>query len=328
MAVMLPPLFLEHFSSTSFVAEDDDGLAGFLVGFMSADHGDEAYAHFLGVRPDLRGSGLGRELHDRFATDMARRGARLVRCITSTDNHDSVAFHTAIGFSVDGEDGGRVLMSRRIPDPTDEPRPPDAIWPPDPATVLTGDWVELRLTVEQDAPELLTAWQTSRCGRTSTSPAPATAEQMRESLRELWRRGFLPWTVRLRRAIGGREAGTVVGWSSYLEVSVRDARCEVGATAYDPVVWGSKVNAECKLLLLGHAFEQLRMRRVQLKTDVRNDRSRRAIAALGAVPEGVLRSYQRRRDGTLRDTTVFSITTQDWPAVRRRLEHRLAAPEA
>ena len=87
-------------------------------------------------------------------------------------------------------------------------------------------------------------------------------------------------------------------------MSVADARLEIGLTAYRPQVWASVVNPECKLLLLGLAFEALGAGRVQLKTDVRNERSQRAIARLGARHEGTLRRYQRRADGTVRDTVA------------------------
>ena len=126
MAALLPSLFLEHFAGTSLVAEDEHAeLAGFLVGFDSPDHPGEAYVHFLGVRPDHRGSGLGRELHDRFAHAAAERGVTTVRCVTSTVNSASVAFHTSIGFEVEGVDepvvvdgvddvAGHVRMVRRL----------------------------------------------------------------------------------------------------------------------------------------------------------------------------------------------------------------------
>jgi ribosomal protein S18 acetylase RimI-like enzyme len=105
MAALLPSLFLEHFAATSLTAEDSRGeLVGFLVGFDSPDHRGESYVHFIGVRPDQRGSGLGRELHDRFAREAAARGMSTVRCVTSTVNTASVAFHTSIGFEVEGID--------------------------------------------------------------------------------------------------------------------------------------------------------------------------------------------------------------------------------
>jgi len=110
MAELLPSLFLEHFAGTSLVADDDAGeLAGFLVGFDSPDHPGEAYVHFLGVRPDQRGSGLGRALHDGFAREAAERGVTTVRCVTSTVNAASVAFHTSIGFVVEGVDEPLVV---------------------------------------------------------------------------------------------------------------------------------------------------------------------------------------------------------------------------
>ncbi len=126
MAALLPSLFLEHFAGTSLVAEDDDGgLAGFLVGFDSPDHPGEAYVHFVGVAPSQRGSGLGRTLHDTFADAARARGITTVRCVTSTQNTASVAFHTSIGFEVEGADepvlvdgvddvAGHVRMVRRL----------------------------------------------------------------------------------------------------------------------------------------------------------------------------------------------------------------------
>ncbi|MFN8168682.1 MAG: GNAT family N-acetyltransferase [Candidatus Nanopelagicales bacterium] len=127
MSALLPSLFLEHFAGTSYVAETEDGgLAGFLVGFVSQDRPDEAYVHFVGVRPDVRGEQLGRRLHDTFAAAVAARGVRRVRCVTSTVNTASVAFHTSIGFVVEGQDApvaadgvddtaGHVRMVRELP---------------------------------------------------------------------------------------------------------------------------------------------------------------------------------------------------------------------
>src|SRR3954466_8417054 len=151
-----------------------------------------------------------------------------------------------------------------------------------------------------------------------------------------WRSGSgrpCPPAVARRRGESGAPArlpgvvrlvdGAVVGMSSYLEVSVPDARLEIGATAYAPAVWASAVNPETKLLLLTHAFGALGAGRVQLKTDVRNVRSQQAIARLGARYEGTLRRYQRRGDGTVRDTVLFSVLAEEWPAVHERLLARL-----
>ena len=119
MAAMLPKLFFVHFRDTSFVAEEDGALAGFLCGFRSQTYDDEAYVHFVGVDPRRRGSGLGRELYERFFTAVAPR--TIVRAVTSPVNEPSVAFHRAIGFEVDridadydGRGQSRVLLVRNL----------------------------------------------------------------------------------------------------------------------------------------------------------------------------------------------------------------------
>jgi RimJ/RimL family protein N-acetyltransferase len=115
-----------------------------------------------------------------------------------------------------------------------------------------------------------------------------------------------------------------VGTTSFLDVSVHDARLEIGSTMYSPSQWGCDLNPTCKFLLMSFAFGELGMGRVQLKTDIRNVRSRNAIERLGARHEGVLRRYQRRADGTVRDTVMYSVTAEDWPAVRAGLLKRIS----
>ena len=122
IAPMLPKLFFLHFEGTSFVAEREDGaLAGFLIGFFSQTSDDEAYVHFIGVAPDRRGTGLGRDLYERFLEVAREHGRSVVRCVTSPANEASVAFHRALGFEVDrvvesydgpGED--RILFVKSI----------------------------------------------------------------------------------------------------------------------------------------------------------------------------------------------------------------------
>ena len=97
---LVQPLFLEHFADTSLVAEDEHGPAGFLIGFLSQTRPDEAYIHFVGVRPDLRGTGLGRELYEEFFGRVRDRGRTVVTCITGPVNTGSIAFHAAMGFAV------------------------------------------------------------------------------------------------------------------------------------------------------------------------------------------------------------------------------------
>lgn len=207
----------------------------------------------------------------------------------------------------------------------DDGRWPEMVWPVDPGTVLTGRYVEARVVdLHRDTGELFAALDHEAVWRHMTQ-RPDTREEYVEQLARSLALGRLPWVVRLRRDLAGLAAGSVVGTSSYLDVSVADARLEIGSTAYAPALWGSVVNPETKLLLMGHAFEALRAGRVQLKTDVRNNRSQAAIAGLGASYEATLRRYQRRPDGTVRDTVLFSVTAEDWPAVRQRLRARVDA---
>ena len=99
MAPMLPKLFFLHFEGTSFVAEDDEGkLVAFLIGFLSQTDPDEAYIHFVGVAPEHRGSGVGRELYERFFAVVAAQGRTRVRCVTSPVERGLVAFHESLGF--------------------------------------------------------------------------------------------------------------------------------------------------------------------------------------------------------------------------------------
>jgi ribosomal protein S18 acetylase RimI-like enzyme len=122
MAPILPKLFFLHFEGTSFVADDEDGqLAGFLIGFLSQTEPEEAYIHFVGVAPEQRGSGLGRELYERFFESVHGAGRTIVRCVTSPVNQGSVAFHEALGFEVervardyDGPGEDRVLFVKRL----------------------------------------------------------------------------------------------------------------------------------------------------------------------------------------------------------------------
>lgn len=117
--------------------------------------------------------------------------------------------------------------------------------------------------------------------------------------------------------------GALIGSTSYLDISPRHKRIEIGATWYDPSVWGSAINPECKLLLLSHAFEVLGMNRVSLLTDALNTRSQSAIARLGAKREGILRSHMITGEGRVRDTIVFSIIASEWSHVRADLESRV-----
>jgi len=131
----------------------------------------------------------------------------------------------------------------------------------------------------------------------------------------------MPWTVRLR---GGAHDGRVVGATKLADFDLPNESAHIGWTAYDPGVWGSAVNPEAKLLLLGLAFDH-GFGRVKIQADANNARSRAAIERLGAQLDGVLRRHKRRADGSWRDSAVYSVIIDDWPTVRAGLEGRLAA---
>jgi N-acetyltransferase len=118
--------------------------------------------------------------------------------------------------------------------------------------------------------------------------------------------------------------GRVVGSTRFLDIRRPHRSLEIGWTWLAPEAQRTAVNTEAKYLMLRHAFETWGALRVQLKTDERNARSRAAIARLGAVFEGILRNYQTRFDGYVRNTAMFSITAAGWPAVKAGLEAKLA----
>lgn len=129
---------------------------------------------------------------------------------------------------------------------------------------------------------------------------------------------MLPWVVR------ESSTGTVVGSTRYHDIVPAIGRVEIGYTWYARRWQRTHVNTACKLLLLTHAFEGLECAVVALRTDRLNLASRRAIEALGARQDGVLRHHQARRDGTARDTAMYSILAGEWPDVKRHLELRLS----
>ena len=129
--------------------------------------------------------------------------------------------------------------------------------------------------------------------------------------------GFCPF------AIVDSQSGRAIGATSYLDIRPADRGVEIGFTWIARAFQGTLVNPECKYLLFRHAFDEQQAVRVQLKTDLRNRHSQRAIEKLGAVREGVLRKHMIRPDGYVRDTVMYSVTAEEWPAVREALEARL-----
>jgi RimJ/RimL family protein N-acetyltransferase len=129
---------------------------------------------------------------------------------------------------------------------------------------------------------------------------------------------MLPWAVR------DLAHDTIVGATRYHDIVAAVDRVEIGYTWYARRCQKSHVNTACKLLLLGHAFETLQCAVVGFRTDNFNFASQQAIAGLGAKKDGVIRHHQLRRDGSVRDTVMFSILAGEWPDVKRHLELRLA----
>jgi len=125
------------------------------------------------------------------------------------------------------------------------------------------------------------------------------------------------YTVRLQ------DDGRIVGTTSLGDSDLANERTHIGWTAYAPEVWSTKVNPECKLLLMTHAFEDCDFGRVKIQTDLVNERSQAAIAKLGATREGVLRRHMLRADGSRRDTVVYSVILDEWPAVKAALQARI-----
>ena len=132
---------------------------------------------------------------------------------------------------------------------------------------------------------------------------------------------MLPW------AVLDAQTQTVIGSTRFHDIVAEIDRVEIGYTWYSKRWQRTHVNTTCKLLLFGHAFEALGCRVVGLRTDNFNFTSQRAIEALGAKKDGVLRHHQARRDGTVRDSVLYSVLAHEWPDVKRNLELRLARHE-
>jgi RimJ/RimL family protein N-acetyltransferase len=150
-------------------------------------------------------------------------------------------------------------------------------------------------------------------------PAPnETASYVEAALAGQEAGHMLPWAV---RELG---SGAIVGTTRYHDVVPVVDRVEIGWTWYGETWQRSRVNTACKLLLLEHAFDTLGCKVVGFRTDNFNFRSQRAIEALGAKKDGVIRHHHPRRDGSVRDSVLYSVLANEWPSVRRHLELRLA----
>ncbi|WP_210507934.1 GNAT family N-acetyltransferase [Naasia sp. SYSU D00057] len=192
-------------------------------------------------------------------------------------------------------------------------------------TPLVGRFVRLDPLAREDLPELFAAIGRPEVFAGGYGGGPAGYRDTLDGFLEfadgyyLWDGPGVSWAVR-RLADGG-----IVGTTTLGDLDLRNEHAHLGWTAYAPEVWGTEVNPEAKLLILGHAFA-CGFGRVKLQADLLNDRSRAAILKLGATFEGVVRRDRPRADGSWRDSAVYSILADEWPAVRAGLERRLGLP--
>jgi len=189
---------------------------------------------------------------------------------------------------------------------------------PQPIT-LTGRLVRLEPLTLAHAPDLFAAIRVDPAiWRWWSEPPPEAVDGMR---------AFVTATLQ-EQADGSvvafaqidQKSGVAAGMTTYMDIQRRHRGLEIGSTWLGKPWQRSGINTEAKYLLLQHAFEVLGAARVQLKTDLRNVQSQTAIARLGAVREGVLRKHKLVRDGYLRDSVMFSIIDNEWPAVKQRLQ--------
>ena len=188
---------------------------------------------------------------------------------------------------------------------------------------LTGRVVRLEPLSEEHVPALAQAGNDPDIWRFMRYGVVDTEDKMRDLVHYLLRQQAkgtdLPFTV--FHIADGRP----VGMTRYMDIRPADRAVEIGGTWYASAYQHTAVNTECKYLLLRYAFETLDCIRVQLKTDLRNERSQRAIERLGALREGVLRDHMLLPDGTVRSSVYYSILLSEWPAVKARLEDMLKA---
>lgn len=123
-----------------------------------------------------------------------------------------------------------------------------------------------------------------------------------------------------------QSSNEVAGLTTYYEIDPKQRTVAIGSTWLGRRFWRTGVNTEAKLLLMRHAFDDLGCARVVWHVDIKNERSQAAVDRIGGVREGVMRKHKIRRDGSWRDTVLFSMTDDEWPAARDRLEQRLQSP--
>ncbi|WP_368498317.1 GNAT family N-acetyltransferase [Herbiconiux sp. A18JL235] len=195
---------------------------------------------------------------------------------------------------------------------------------PEPS-ILTGRYIRLEPLTRELLPELHAAIGRPEVFAGGYGGGPAGYRADVDDF-VAWAEGYYQWSggnAYAIRLVGGPDDGVLVGTSTLGDLNERLEYAHLGWTAYDPRVWGTVVNPEAKLLLLGLAFDH-GFGRVKIQADVLNARSRAAIARLGATFEGISRRDVPRADGSWRDSAVFSIIVDEWPAIRESLAERVA----
>lgn len=187
-------------------------------------------------------------------------------------------------------------------------------------TTLEGNGVRLEPLTEQHRDALVAAASDGELWNlwfTAIPEPEKAAKYISDALAGQKAGTMLPWVVRELKT------GDIVGTTRYHDIVHNADRVEIGYTWYAKRVQRTSVNTACKLLLFSHAFDTLGCKVVGLRTDNFNFASQRAIEALGAKKDGVIRHHWARRDGTVRDSVMYSVLATEWPDVKRYLEFRL-----
>lgn len=185
-------------------------------------------------------------------------------------------------------------------------------------TALENNVVRLRQMVKEDAEALWEIGQDDRIW-TYLSITPRSLEAIEVYINEA-----LANPAEFPMVIIDMTTNAIVGATKFMDIDAKNKTAEIGFTWLTPSVWGTAINCNAKYLLLTYAFEQWGLRRVTIKTDAENIASCKAIEAIGATKEGVLRNHRIRKDGKNRDTAIYSVIEEEWPQVKVKLGERCA----
>jgi RimJ/RimL family protein N-acetyltransferase len=191
----------------------------------------------------------------------------------------------------------------------------------DASIVLQGYGVRLEPLALRHVPELRASCHDARLWEYTFSDSPFGNEANAIT----WLQAALRDPKTLAFAIVDASTGATIGSTRFFEIEEAHRKLEIGWTFLAVPYWRTHVNAACKRLLMGYAFDRWNAIRVQFKAEAKNKRSRAALEGIGATFEGVLRNFRIRPDGEIRDTSFYSVIAPEWPSVRARLTERLSA---